>query len=189
MSVYDLVPCTARSSTPRIVMDTTGRFLFLNINKHPVCIVAAGRRSSVCKTTSAHRLLPMFNGWCRGKNFCIQMYWTPAKILLSADVDEYSFANAEGDKSIDGILWVSTPCFEVIFLKCTHKSQWAPIDRWYPAERALPAMLTHGRQGPFGRIPSRYGTSVVSSKCTTSLTGILSLLPLGDLCMQQQGWL
>ena len=23
------------------------------------------------------------------------MYWTPAKILLLADVDEYSFANAE----------------------------------------------------------------------------------------------
>ena len=43
------------------------------------------------------------------------MYWTPAKILLLADVDEYSFANAEGDKSIDGILWISTPCFEVIF--------------------------------------------------------------------------
>ena len=30
----------------------------------------------------------------RGKIFCIKMYWTPAKMLLLADVDEYSFANA-----------------------------------------------------------------------------------------------
>ena len=30
------------------------------------------------------------------------------------------------------------------------------IYRWYPAKRALPAMLTHGRYGPFGRIPSIY---------------------------------
>ena len=29
--------------------------------------------------------------------------------------------------------------------------------RWYPTKRALPAMLTHGRWGPFGRIPSTYG--------------------------------
>ena len=28
--------------------------------------------------------------------------------------------------------------------------------RGYPAKRALPAMLMHGRQGPFGRIPSNY---------------------------------
>ena len=26
--------------------------------------------------------------------------------------------------------------------------------RWYPAKRALPAMLTNGRYDPFGRIPS-----------------------------------
>ena len=30
--------------------------------------------------------------------------------------------------------------------------------RWYPAKRALPAMLTHGRWGPFGRIPSLSGS-------------------------------
>ena len=29
--------------------------------------------------------------------------------------------------------------------------------RWYSAIRALPAMLTHGRYGPFGRIPSTCG--------------------------------
>ena len=29
--------------------------------------------------------------------------------------------------------------------------------RWYPAKRALPAMLTHGREGLFGRIPSMLG--------------------------------
>ena len=27
---------------------------------------------------------------------------------------------------------------------------------WYPAKRAPPAMLTHGRQGPFDRIPLTY---------------------------------
>ena len=29
-------------------------------------------------------------------------------------------------------------------------------NRWYPAKRALPAMLTRGKQGTFGRIPSKY---------------------------------
>ena len=28
--------------------------------------------------------------------------------------------------------------------------------RWYPAKRAFPATLTHGRKGPFGRIPSTW---------------------------------
>ena len=28
------------------------------------------------------------------------------------------------------------------------------VCRWYPAKRALPAMLKHGRWDPFGRIPS-----------------------------------
>ena len=32
--------------------------------------------------------------------------------------------------------------------------------RWYPAKRALPAMLTHGRYGPFGSIPSIYALRV-----------------------------
>ena len=32
--------------------------------------------------------------------------------------------------------------------------------RWYPAKRALPAMLTHGRLGPFGRIPSKYNIEI-----------------------------
>ena len=30
---------------------------------------------------------------CWGKFFCIKMYWAPAKMLLLADVDEYSFIN------------------------------------------------------------------------------------------------
>ena len=36
--------------------------------------------------------LPSGRRW--GKMFCIKMYWTPAQMLLLADVDEYSFANA-----------------------------------------------------------------------------------------------
>ena len=32
--------------------------------------------------------------------------------------------------------------------------------RGYPAKRALPAMLTHGRYGPFGRIPSICGRNM-----------------------------
>ena len=33
--------------------------------------------------------------WCELLNgWCIKMYWTPAKMLLLADVDEYSFSNA-----------------------------------------------------------------------------------------------
>ena len=45
-----------------------------------------------------------------------------------------------------------------------HWSGWKPqfcdfTDKWliyrgYPAKRALPAMLTHGRKDPFGRIPT-----------------------------------
>ena len=41
------------------------------------------------------------------------------------------------------------------------------MSQWYPAKRALPAMLTHGRWGPFGRIPSispvgvQYGISPI----------------------------
>ena len=34
------------------------------------------------------------HGRCWSKNFWIKMYWTPAKMLLLADVEEYSFANA-----------------------------------------------------------------------------------------------
>ena len=30
------------------------------------------------------------------------------------------------------------------------------IFRWYPAKRALPTMLTHGRSDPFDRMPSIY---------------------------------
>ena len=51
--------------------------------------------ASVCETTSSHWLLPMLNGRRWGKIFCIKMYWTQAKMLLLADVDEYSFAKAE----------------------------------------------------------------------------------------------
>ena len=36
----------------------------------------------------------LLNGQCWGKILCIKMYWTPAKMLLLADVGEYSFANA-----------------------------------------------------------------------------------------------
>ena len=36
----------------------------------------------------------LLNGRCRGKIFCKNMYWTPAKMLSLADVDVYSFANA-----------------------------------------------------------------------------------------------
>ena len=39
----------------------------------------------------------------------------------------------------------------------TYHSGGATSYRGYPAKRALPDMLTHGRQGPFGRIPSLYG--------------------------------
>ena len=31
-----------------------------------------------------------------------------------------------------------------------------PVNRGHPTKRALPDMLTHGRKGPFGRIPSKY---------------------------------
>ena len=43
----------------------------------------------------------LLNGLCWGKNFCIQMYWTLAKMLLLADVDKYSFANA----AVIGWVW------------------------------------------------------------------------------------
>ena len=36
--------------------------------------------------------------------------------------------------------------------------------RWHPAKRALPAMLTHGGWGPFGRIPSIYLSLIWFSK-------------------------
>ena len=36
----------------------------------------------------------LLNGWCWRNFCCIKMYWTPAKLLLLAIVDEYSFANA-----------------------------------------------------------------------------------------------
>ena len=34
------------------------------------------------------------------------------------------------------------------------------LNRWYPVKRAQPAMLTDGRYGPFGRIPSKLGNSI-----------------------------
>ena len=49
------------------------------------------------------------NNWCWGKIFCVKIYWTQAKMLLLADVDEYSFENA-GICIID-ILTYSEPDF------------------------------------------------------------------------------
>ena len=36
----------------------------------------------------------LLNGRCWGKILCIKMHCTPAKMLLLADVSDYSFANA-----------------------------------------------------------------------------------------------
>ena len=35
----------------------------------------------------------LLNGWCWGKFFGIKTYWTPAKMLLLANVDECTFTN------------------------------------------------------------------------------------------------
>ena len=66
---------------------------------------------------------------------------------------------------------IAVTCIE--FLTLVHFDKWY---RWYPAKRALPAMLTHGRWGPFCRIPSIYGSHcylgfflTVSHPCFSSL--------------------
>ena len=93
---------------------TTGRYKYPSGKKHLISMVYTITHTSVttlththspgyqttqisiCETTSAHKLLLMLvTYWLTSRQFFhIQMYWTPAKILLLADVDEYSFANA-----------------------------------------------------------------------------------------------
>ena len=55
------------------------------------------------------------NNWCWGKNFCIKIYWTQAKMLLLADVDENSFENA-GICIIDILTysWIQSPICDFI---------------------------------------------------------------------------
>ena len=53
-----------------------------------------------------------------------------------------------------------------LFITISHlqEQRWpseGPICQGYPAKRALPAMLAHGRYGPFGRIPLMYTRPVL----------------------------
>ena len=49
-----------------------------------------------CETTPAHQLFQMLvTQWLMLRiNLLYKMYWTPTKMLLLADVDEYSFENS-----------------------------------------------------------------------------------------------
>ena len=47
----------------------------------------------------------LLNGRWWGKMFWIKMYWTPAKMLLLANVDEYNFANAEW-VNLNSVSWI-----------------------------------------------------------------------------------
>ena len=50
---------------------------------------------------------------CWGKIYCMKMYWTPAKILLLADADEYSFVNTELQTHL------TNPIMHLFHIPCT----------------------------------------------------------------------
>ena len=65
----------------------------------------------------------LLNGRCWGKILCIKMHCTPAKMLLLANVGEYSFANA-GHLVVIVETTVLVPCT----VCATHFEDGAPVD-------------------------------------------------------------
>ena len=70
--------------------------------------------------------------------------------------------------------------------------------RWYPAKRALTVMLTHGREGPFGRIPStcvlitlHNSLNIITSesRCLLIHNNIKTYLNNGNTCIDEVDFL